>query len=252
MVRINAMALVAALALVAAPALVASGRTLHGDTSNGGDAGKRAPAADGGKFSPQGPGPPPPPGKVTCIPGDTCRQARLSCELDTLCNEFGQCPPSAPVPRDDDFVCRPQAGECDQEELCDGISLKCPPDAFQPAGTPCADINGDDSTCLGGKPEKALDPYEGAYSEAGPKGVYREPKSRFPKGRRLAAAAAGTSSRAPMPEFVVAVQANSADNSARRYKYNPRLCPLSNGCSGDDDDSGNCGGGGKGQGSKGL
>jgi len=194
----------------------------------------RPPTARGSLAS-KAPSPPsgPPMGKVTCIPGDTCRQARFSCELDTLCNEFGQCPPSAPVPRDDDFVCRPQAGECDQEELCDGISLKCPPDAFQPAGTPCADINGDDSTCLGGKPERAEDP----YLLSGPGGAR---KGRRDRGRRLAAEA-GAAAKAAKAALAREAEGPSG---ARRYKYNPRVCPMSIRAAGGDDDDG--GGGGKG------
>jgi hypothetical protein len=179
---------------------------------------------------------------VVCIPGDICRRARFACEMDTICNEWGQCPPSAPVSRDDNFVCRAAAGDCDQDELCDGINFKCPPDAFQPAGTPCTDINGNDSQCLGGKPEKAEDPYM-MKPIGGPQGVYHEPKSKYPHGRRLEATTATTRKQAgktssSMPDFVVAVQANSADSSARRYKYNPRVCPLAPMGGSDDDDGG--------------
>jgi hypothetical protein len=163
---------------------------------------------------------------IVCIPGSTCRTAKFACEEDTICNEWGQCPPSAPVPRDANFVCRPAAGECDQEELCDGIDLKCPADAFLPAGTVCVDINGDDSTCLGGKPEKAADPYESPYT-AIPRVAYQEPKSRFRKGRRLAGFKGGAAATMGAPELEFAIEANSADDGARRFKYNPRQCPLS-------------------------
>jgi hypothetical protein len=65
---------------------------------------------------PPPPNPRPPTGKVTCIPGDVCRTAKYACELDAICDQWGQCPPSAPVAREDSFVCREAAGECDQDE----------------------------------------------------------------------------------------------------------------------------------------
>ncbi|MFQ5592364.1 MAG: hypothetical protein ACE5HE_14480, partial [Phycisphaerae bacterium] len=36
-------------------------------------------------------------------------------------------------------VCRPAAGECDVDEVCDGVTPDCPPDAYAPAGTDCGD-----------------------------------------------------------------------------------------------------------------
>jgi len=36
-------------------------------------------------------------------------------------------------------ICRPAAGECDVAEQCDGNSTACPPDGFEPDGTPCTD-----------------------------------------------------------------------------------------------------------------
>jgi hypothetical protein len=36
-------------------------------------------------------------------------------------------------------VCRPAAGECDAQETCNGVGKFCPPDGFDPSGTPCTD-----------------------------------------------------------------------------------------------------------------
>lgn len=63
------------------------------------------------------------------------------------------------MPAEEARVCREAAGECDVEEVCDGRSLKCPPDSFADRGTPCTDATGADSECLGGKAQKAKDPY---------------------------------------------------------------------------------------------
>jgi hypothetical protein len=167
----------------------------------------------------------------------------------------------------------------------DGVSYTCGPDAFLPAGTPCTDINGNDSQCWGGKPEKADDPY--SAPRAGPKGFYKEPPNRWPKGllrlrrrvlgakdeqvpaprlpRAAAAQALVPSSSSPsspsssssssarplsssssraaaVPPFVVVDYASSAEAGARRYKYNPRVCPLAAYGSDDDDDGGGVGG----------
>jgi len=46
-------------------------------------------------------------------------------------------------------VCRPAAGECDVEEVCDGISDECPLDRFQPVDAICRDrpISGASLVC---------------------------------------------------------------------------------------------------------
>jgi hypothetical protein len=41
------------------------------------------------------------------------------------------------MPQSAQTMCRPAAGPCDVAELCDGVSLDCPPDAVAPAGTQC-------------------------------------------------------------------------------------------------------------------
>jgi hypothetical protein len=42
--------------------------------------------------------------------------------------------------------CRAAGGECDVAELCDGVSPTCPPDDFEPGGTPCGDPSDTDCT----------------------------------------------------------------------------------------------------------
>jgi hypothetical protein len=41
------------------------------------------------------------------------------------------------APKGKGTVCRPAVSECDLPEVCDGISLDCPPDQVKAAGTPC-------------------------------------------------------------------------------------------------------------------
>lgn len=68
-------------------------------------------------------------------------------------------------------LCRGMAGPCDVEEVCDGVSPTCPPDAFKPAGTSCGSASS--SVCDG--PDRctgssvACDPNhhsEGAYCDS--------------------------------------------------------------------------------------
>lgn len=51
-----------------------------------------------------------------------CARAELACDDDgsVTCRAIG--------PADSTTVCRPSAGECDVQELCDGTNLDCPPD----------------------------------------------------------------------------------------------------------------------------
>jgi len=64
----------------------------------------------------------------TCkfLPGKTCSQLH-----DTCCNS-GQNGPAA-----SGTVCRASSGPCDKVETCDGTSVTCPTDLFEPLGMKC-------------------------------------------------------------------------------------------------------------------
>ena len=75
-----------------------------------------------------------------CTPGMLCARASIACVLPweaVMCVDFG--------PQLGDTRCRLATGPCDVEELCDGVGLECPADAFRPAGDPCDD--GNPATC---------------------------------------------------------------------------------------------------------
>jgi cysteine-rich repeat protein len=55
---------------------------------------------------------------------------------DDLCDATGTCTHPA---GNAGAICRPDAGECDVAEQCDGGSPTCPPDAFEENGTACTD-----------------------------------------------------------------------------------------------------------------
>jgi hypothetical protein len=62
------------------------------------------------------------------------------------------CPPDGVKPNG--AICRPDAGDCDVAETCDGVTDQCPADGFEPGGTACGsgtDTDCDDpDTCDGG------------------------------------------------------------------------------------------------------
>jgi hypothetical protein len=87
------------------------------------------------------------------LPTVVCRPATTGGDCDEVefCDGAGNCPADAVKPAN--AVCRPDTGECDVEEVCDGISHFCPPDDFEPAGTPCGSSSDTDcdnpDTCDG-------------------------------------------------------------------------------------------------------
>jgi hypothetical protein len=82
-----------------------------------------------------------------------CRPATTGGDCDEVefCDGAGNCPADAVKPAN--TVCRTDTGECDVEEVCDGVSHFCPPDNFEPSGTPCGDPSDTDcdnpDTCDG-------------------------------------------------------------------------------------------------------
>jgi hypothetical protein len=69
--------------------------------------------------------------------GTACADDGNVCTSDS-CNGAGAC---AHPPVSLGTVCRPQAGQCDVAEQCDGTGSPCPPDGFASNGTPCNDGN---------------------------------------------------------------------------------------------------------------
>lgn len=65
-----------------------------------------------------------------CSTGNPCERGATDCSTGApVCTAAG--PAAAGTP------CRPMAGACDVEEACDGTSMVCPTDAFEPATTMC-------------------------------------------------------------------------------------------------------------------
>lgn len=64
-----------------------------------------------------------------CVNGVCCNQ---SCSGVCATCASGTC-----MPQSAQTMCRPAAGPCDVAELCDGVSLDCPPDAMASPGTQC-------------------------------------------------------------------------------------------------------------------
>ncbi|MEM9188524.1 MAG: hypothetical protein AAGF12_05085 [Myxococcota bacterium] len=78
-----------------------------------------------------------PPGDAgPCVDGDPCDTGN-ACELGVIRCESGQpsCVAAGVVAAA--TVCRPSAGVCDVEELCDGVDPQCPPDEKERSGTVC-------------------------------------------------------------------------------------------------------------------
>jgi hypothetical protein len=83
--------------------------------------------------------------------GTLCRAARESgCDAAEVCDGASiRCPANAYAPAGQ--VCRAAAGECDAAELCSGATDECPPNAFATAGEcrPAADTCDVPETCSG-------------------------------------------------------------------------------------------------------
>jgi hypothetical protein len=121
------------------------GETCTADQCDGGGACTH-PAGNGGTVCRSGAG--------ECDVEETCDGLSTTCPTDTFepsgapctddgevctadqCDGAGTCAHPA---GNSGTVCRTDAGECDVEETCDGVSTTCPADAFEPSGTTCAD-----------------------------------------------------------------------------------------------------------------
>ncbi len=78
------------------------------------------------------------PADAVKAPGTACTDDGNPCTTD-LCNGTVGAPACVHSPGNAGAVCRPAAGECDVAETCTGSSADCPPDVFEPQGTPCTD-----------------------------------------------------------------------------------------------------------------
>ena len=72
------------------------------------------------------------------LPGDDCDQAEICDGVSTLC--------PTDVVKAAGTVCRTAAGACDVAETCNGTAKTCPANGFQPPGTPCGDPADTDCT----------------------------------------------------------------------------------------------------------
>ncbi|HRI65111.1 MAG TPA: hypothetical protein PK156_12770 [Polyangium sp.] len=74
-------------------------------------------------------------------PGVVCRAAADVCDVEEVCDGLSMvCPADAFTTAG--TVCRISLGECDVEEVCDGISDVCPNDTFALSGTLCRNALG--------------------------------------------------------------------------------------------------------------
>ncbi len=93
-------------------------------------------------------------GSQDCADVDPCCDG-ASCQLvaDAECSDFndGCCRDCRVVPAADQVVCREARGECDQEEVCNGLNAQCPGDVFSDAGLVCADSDGNAGSCYLGQ-----------------------------------------------------------------------------------------------------
>lgn len=72
---------------------------------------------------------------------DVCRPAAGDCDEEEVCTGSSpDCPPD--VKRDASYACREAAGICDTIEYCGGFTDDCPADALEPATTVCRDSVG--------------------------------------------------------------------------------------------------------------
>lgn len=70
--------------------------------------------------------------------GTPCRPAAGPCDLEEVCDGVtSDCPADALV--EAGAICRAARGPCDLDEACDGTLADCPPDETLPSGTPCDD-----------------------------------------------------------------------------------------------------------------
>ncbi|EYF00960.1 hypothetical protein [Chondromyces apiculatus] len=83
--------------------------------------------------------------------GEVCRPGAGACDAEEVCDGVvGTCPGDALAPAG--TSCRASVGGCDAEETCDGATVDCPEDALLPSGATCrASVGGCDAeeTCDG-------------------------------------------------------------------------------------------------------
>ncbi|XP_038621389.1 disintegrin and metalloproteinase domain-containing protein 20-like [Tachyglossus aculeatus] len=66
---------------------------------------------------------------------DPCCQSNCRLRPGATCSVGGCCERCRTLPAGQ--LCRPQAGDCDLPEYCDGVSARCPGDVYMLDGTPC-------------------------------------------------------------------------------------------------------------------
>jgi len=72
------------------------------------------------------------------VAGVSCRPADEFCDVEEVCDGSSpECPPDAFEPSG--TLCRPAAGPCDVDDFCTGTSAECPADSFAAPGTECDD-----------------------------------------------------------------------------------------------------------------
>jgi hypothetical protein len=80
-------------------------------------------------------------GSGFCVDGYCCNTAcgggvGTDCQACNLAGHLGTC-----WVADAGTICRPTAGACDVQDVCDGVSTACPSDARAPDGSACSDGN---------------------------------------------------------------------------------------------------------------
>lgn len=73
----------------------------------------------------------------SCVSGVACERPG-ACEEGVVDCSSGEAVCNASGPTAAGIVCRPASGECDVEEVCDGVATECPSDLPQPTGTACS------------------------------------------------------------------------------------------------------------------
>ena len=80
--------------------------------------------------------------------GDGIVVGQEFCDEGVDNGQVGSCCETSCVLRPNTFVCRPDAGDCDVQELCTGTDPVCPADTFEAVGTDCSNdstfCNGDE------------------------------------------------------------------------------------------------------------
>lgn len=92
-------------------------------------------------------------GGADCQGIDPCCDGRI-CRLlpGAVCSEFNDaCCEGCQVVAAGSRVCRPDRGECDTPEVCDGESARCPADQTGSDGRDCNDGSGFEGMCLSGE-----------------------------------------------------------------------------------------------------